>query len=130
MSEYIVREIERLKDHKVLWLTKLGQSVYYQYRIGQIYSDELKEIGDKITELDQKIHSKLKEIHKEEIIRCVCGNTLDVEDEYCGHCGKAVEENQSNESIVCEDCNTEIMIEASFCYVCGSRLQHHQGGVL
>ncbi|TFB15072.1 hypothetical protein E3U55_12530 [Filobacillus milosensis] len=124
MSEYYRNEIHRLQQEKSYLLTKLGQSIYYQYRIGQVYSEELKDFGEQINELDQYIHQlsiKLSGQDATQAWRCQCGNLIESDDVYCSKCGENTEKAEEESQTDCDTCGTSIVIHSNFCHVCGSR---------
>ncbi|MGP4072117.1 double zinc ribbon domain-containing protein [Piscibacillus sp. B03] len=129
MNEYIERELSRLRNNKSLLLAELGQYVYYQYRIGQIYSDEINEIGQKIIELDHDIFKLQNQESNETGHLCSCGNPLNESDHYCAKCGKEVKEERQVDPVTCNQCGIEVVTQAAFCYACGTKLAHQQEGV-
>lgn len=122
MDDYIQVKIEQLKRKKLELLANLGQSIYHQYRIGNIYSDELREYAEQILEIDQKIFQYQTEDEKEsQYSLCQCGNLLSDEDLYCGKCGKKVLVHPQETKEFCQVCEIELIPQSKFCHVCGTR---------
>jgi len=111
-------QLEQLKRKKVKRLTELGQSIYQQYRNGNIYSDELKEFADEILKIDQLIYETVKD---EQPLNCECGNELNRKDRFCEQCGKEVTQTFRQDEDRCHHCESSYMARANFCHVCGMR---------
>ncbi|RPF52138.1 zinc ribbon domain-containing protein [Aquisalibacillus elongatus] len=128
MNEYVNQEIERLKREKSKLLAKLGQSIYYQYRIGQFYSEELTEFEEKISSLDAEMYELKSKLNRDDLqFRCSCGHAIDLNDTYCSRCGKKIESVKEEETSYCRACGTEMALHSNFCHVCGSRHNQKQG---
>ncbi|WP_188208069.1 zinc ribbon domain-containing protein [Alkalibacillus aidingensis] len=126
MSSFYELERKRLLAEKSWWLAKLGESIYHQYRMGNLYSEELKEFGEKLQTLDERLHQVRVNEESIKINYCVCGHEVDTEDKYCGKCGVELSHLRANrKGIACTYCQTELMAQANFCHVCGMR--HEQG---
>ncbi|PKR78372.1 hypothetical protein CEY16_01035 [Halalkalibacillus sediminis] len=124
MNEEHDSRISQLKHRKTLLLTKLGESIYHEYRLGNVYSDELKHFGDQLQTIDKQIYKTLEEQNssvRREHIECDCGHLLDSDDYFCPKCGKKAPIKESKTEPSCDNCNTELYGRANFCHVCGSR---------
>ncbi|GEL77126.1 zinc ribbon domain-containing protein [Tenuibacillus multivorans] len=124
MSEYIKIETVRLQRKKAELLTKLGESIYYQYRIGNLYSEELKEIGEQIASLDQQLYQYyIKENSERTNLghRCVCGHLAERHNTYCSECGRKLEFPEEEEQEKCDECGNEVNSQVQFCHACGTR---------
>ncbi|MDQ0352991.1 hypothetical protein J2R98_002852 [Alkalibacillus filiformis] len=120
MTEYKT-EKERILADKSWWLAKLGESIYHQYRMGQLYSEELKEFGGHIQKLDHRLH-ELEVLSGARNIYCTCGHEVDRADMYCERCGQKLEHVEiDHQDEPCQHCETPLMIGANFCHVCGMR---------
>ncbi|GAA0454610.1 zinc ribbon domain-containing protein [Alkalibacillus silvisoli] len=120
MSEYKT-EKERMLAEKSWWLARLGESIYHQFRMGQLYSEELKEYAGEINKLDQQIH-QLKTRNGMSHKHCTCGHQVEEQDTYCERCGQKLDIlNVDYEDQACSHCNSKLQVGANFCHVCGMR---------
>ncbi|WP_054754233.1 hypothetical protein [Piscibacillus salipiscarius] len=114
MNDYIEQELNRLRAKKSILLAELGQSVYYQYRIGQIYSEELSDISQEITELDQNIFKLQTQNTGDYEQFCGCGHLINNRDQYCSNCGSEVQKQTNTAFPTCTQCGVEAMSRAVF----------------
>ncbi|MDQ0160251.1 double zinc ribbon domain-containing protein [Alkalibacillus salilacus] len=113
-------EKARVLAEKSTLLAQLGASIYHQYRIGQLYSDELKGYATRLQKLDTVLH-KLNEPFNS-TTTCTCGTTVSEADVYCPSCGQALTFLQLNrQDQSCKQCDTALLQDATFCHVCGTR---------
>ncbi|MGM8214631.1 double zinc ribbon domain-containing protein [Bacillaceae bacterium W0354] len=123
MNELIDQKIDQLRKDKAKLLSQLGQSIYHQYRVGNIYSEELKEFADQILKIDKKLYEMIVEEREgnAHFLRCECGNLLEQDDRYCGKCGKEVNIDNNHVTSRCAKCQVELVMHSKFCHVCGTR---------
>ncbi|MET3683340.1 putative OB-fold protein [Alkalibacillus flavidus] len=113
-------EKARLQADKSTLLAELGASIYHQYRLGQLYSEELEDYAKRLQKIDDLLHRlrEQDELHK----TCTCGAVVGESDTYCHACGQTLSFlKQDHQDDACINCGTYLLVGATFCHVCGMR---------
>jgi len=121
----IYTEIENAQMRKTDLLLNLGIKTYEKIRKGIIIDDSFDNICDKILEIDKLIYNNNLKIQsleeKSKDIVCECGSVLNLENNFCGSCGKKIE--IENEYLIeCTICNSLNEEDSVYCGCCGRKL--------
>lgn len=109
----------------------MGRTVYEMYKqgedVGEVFtkeSEEIDKLRKEIHEMNRKIlaNKGLKECDE-------CGDVIDLNSNFCQHCGKEQikveikeEKEEENKQKVCSNCNSICEENAQFCPNCGTEL--------
>lgn len=109
----------------------IGRTVYEMYQqgedVGEVFtkeSEEIDKLRNEILEMNRKIlaNKGLKECDE-------CGKVIDLNSNFCQHCGKeqvkveiVEEKEEEKKQKVCSNCNTVCEENAQYCPNCGAEL--------
>lgn len=123
-------EVNQLEESRTYFIFELGEMTYKKIRDNEISEEDFKTLGLEVSILDRKIFNLLKAIDekskREEDLLCMCGAKLTHNDRFCKECGKKVDvftSSDSNETLLCKNCETENTSDNNYCNCCGKKIQ-------
>lgn len=124
-----LKNIEEAEIKKANLLLDMGIMTYEKIRREEILDDSFDDISNKILEIDKIIYSNkimIKNIeNRSKEFVCECGNKLNIENKFCGSCGKKIAKEEIN-LIECERCNQLNEEDSSYCGCCGVKLKNEE----
>lgn len=127
-KDEINKIINELEIKKTELLLQMGILTYENMRGVECDFEELKNISNKILEIDKIIYEnqiQLEEMDKVEVETvCECGYTINPNDKFCSECGSKIEDNNVDElSIICNYCNCNLEENDNYCGCCGNKIK-------